>query len=188
MGSAGHLFDAFGTLVRIAEPRGAYQQLFSGVSIGLAERRELVLTHDWSMRQFAERYGCLHNLSLAEQALREELASIELIDGPALDSLHHAVAKGRPVGVISNLAQPYAAPVIALLPSLTAYVWSFAVGVAKPDQRIFRLGAERLGLLPQEIVMYGDSQRADINGAEAVGMKAVYVGRNRTWRGHGRTG
>ncbi len=51
-----------------------------------------------------------------------------------------------------------------------------AVGVRKPDPRIFRLACEGLGAKPAETVMVGDNVEADVAGALAVGMQAVYLG------------
>ena len=49
---------------------------------------------------------------------------------------------------------------------------SGVVGVAKPDQRIFRLALTRLGLPPEECVFVDDKQ-ANVEAAEAVGMHGV---------------
>lgn len=51
-----------------------------------------------------------------------------------------------------------------------------AVGVRKPDPRIFRLACEGLGAKPVETVMVGDNFAADVLGALSVGMQAVYLG------------
>ena len=51
-----------------------------------------------------------------------------------------------------------------------------AVGVRKPDPRIFGLACEGLGAQPAETVMVGDNLEADILGALACGMQAVYLG------------
>ena len=51
-----------------------------------------------------------------------------------------------------------------------------AVGVRKPDPRIFRLACEELGAKPAETVMVGDNLEADIGGALSAGMQAVFLG------------
>lgn len=47
-------------------------------------------------------------------------------------------------------------------------------GVLKPHPGIFQLALERLGVTPQEAVFVGDNPVADIAGAQAVGMQAVF--------------
>ncbi len=50
-----------------------------------------------------------------------------------------------------------------------------AVGVRKPDPRIFALACGALGCRPEETVMVGDNLEADVAGALACGMQAVYL-------------
>jgi putative hydrolase of the HAD superfamily len=56
-----------------------------------------------------------------------------------------------------------------------AVVFSAAVGVEKPDPRIFRHALERLGVPPEEAVHVGDSVREDVEGALAAGMEALHL-------------
>ena len=51
-------------------------------------------------------------------------------------------------------------------------VLSYHVGMAKPDPRVYRLAAERLGVEPDEC-LFVDDKEAYCNAARAVGMKAV---------------
>lgn len=54
------------------------------------------------------------------------------------------------------------------------------VGVHKPQPEIFRLGAERIGLPPEDCV-FVDDLRENCEGAEAVGMAAIlHRGADRT--------
>jgi putative hydrolase of the HAD superfamily len=54
-------------------------------------------------------------------------------------------------------------------------VFSCAVGLAKPDPRIYRLACERLGVEPEETLFVGDGANDELAGAAAVGMHAVLV-------------
>ncbi len=51
-------------------------------------------------------------------------------------------------------------------------VCSGVVGIAKPDHRVYRLAAERLGLPPEECVFIDDAER-NVTAAREVGMAAV---------------
>ena len=53
-------------------------------------------------------------------------------------------------------------------------VISCDLGYMKPHPKIFRHTLEALGIEPQEAVMVGDSLRADVAGAQALGMTAVW--------------
>ena len=48
------------------------------------------------------------------------------------------------------------------------------VGVSKPDPRIFEIALDRLGARKDEAIMVGDSWHADIGGARAAGIRAVW--------------
>ena len=52
-----------------------------------------------------------------------------------------------------------------LEPYFDAVVVSGEVGVGKPDPRLFALALDRLGVLPEEAVMVGNSLRSDVAGA-----------------------
>lgn len=54
---------------------------------------------------------------------------------------------------------------------------AWEAGAAKPDLRIFRALLERTGLEPEEVLYVGDDPVADIEGARAAGMPAVWINR-----------
>ncbi len=54
-------------------------------------------------------------------------------------------------------------------------VISEAVGVTKPDGRIFAIACERIGVDPQDAVFVGDNWANDIVGAVNAGMSAVWL-------------
>lgn len=54
-------------------------------------------------------------------------------------------------------------------------VESVAVGVRKPDPRIFMLGVEALGLSPQQVMVVGDSMKNDIRPAHSIGCHTVWL-------------
>ncbi|HET7463014.1 MAG TPA: HAD-IA family hydrolase [Longimicrobium sp.] len=52
---------------------------------------------------------------------------------------------------------------------------SGAVGVEKPDPRIFRMALERMGVEPHEAAYVGDLYEIDVVGARAAGMRAWLI-------------
>jgi putative hydrolase of the HAD superfamily len=64
---------------------------------------------------------------------------------------------------------------------------SAGVGVRKPDPRMFELILDEWDLEPAEVVMVGDTLRADILGARLLGMRSILAlmdenPENETWR------
>ena len=48
-------------------------------------------------------------------------------------------------------------------------------GVTKPDPVIFKMALEKMGLLPRDAVMIGDSWEHDIVGAHSAGIKCIWL-------------
>ncbi len=63
---------------------------------------------------------------------------------------------------------------LGLRPFFETVVVSCLVGYMKPHPRIFQIALEEMGLGPQEVAMVGDSLRADVAGAKALGMVAIW--------------
>jgi epoxide hydrolase-like predicted phosphatase len=90
-----------------------------------------------------------------------------------LDAVRRARGAGLKTGLISNSWGEGLAYDQAMLDELfDSVVISGDVGLHKPDEAIFRLGAERLGVPPEECV-FVDDLRENCAGAEAVGMTAI---------------
>lgn len=61
---------------------------------------------------------------------------------------------------------------------INALVVSEAVGVAKPDPAIFAAALRHLGCAAEDAVMLGDSWAADVLGARAAGIRAIWLNRH----------
>jgi putative hydrolase of the HAD superfamily len=62
------------------------------------------------------------------------------------------------------------------------HVTAIAAGAAKPDPRIFRHLLESAGVEARQVVHIGDDPHADVHGARAAGMQAVWLNRDsRPW-------
>lgn len=64
-----------------------------------------------------------------------------------------------------------------LRPYVDALITSEAVGVTKPDGRIFEAALSAAGVKAAEAVMLGDSWLTDVAGARAAGLRAVWLNR-----------
>jgi epoxide hydrolase-like predicted phosphatase len=94
-------------------------------------------------------------------------------DERMLDAVRRAGEAGICTGLISNSWGAGLSYDMSLLDELfEAIVISGDVGMHKPEPAIYVLGAERLGLRPEECV-FVDDLRENCQGAEEVGMTAV---------------
>ena len=165
-------FDAFGTLVEIADRRGPYRPwVRASVAAGIDP-----LTVDASFEEWAARCGAsLEEVAVGVEALAAEIASIRFRPSVA-EAVGALVSDGIAVGVCSNLATPYGPPLLAALPfEPAATVLSYEAGLRKPDPAIYALVASRLGLRPAEILFVGDTPAADVEGPRAAGMRSIHV-------------
>src|SRR5208283_654342 len=85
------------------------------------------------------------------------------------------------LGIISNFAIPECVDKLLKTHNLDklfdAIVVSGAVNKRKPSPEIFERALKALGVSASETVFVGDTLDADIEGAKAVGMKAIYIER-----------
>jgi len=61
------------------------------------------------------------------------------------------------------------------------FVVSSLVNLRKPDREIFELAIKMSGCSKDKILYVGDNIQTDIEGAKAVGLKAVLIDRDSTW-------
>ena len=93
-------------------------------------------------------------------------------DVPMVEAVRRAKAAGIRTGLVSNSIGAGRYDRSQFPEMYDGVVISAEVGMHKPQPEIFRLGAERIGLPPQQCV-FVDDLRENCEGAEAVGMTAV---------------
>jgi len=110
-------------------------------------------------------------------ALRCELGAVLLADvTPAvLEALDALRANGFRLAVLSNTTAETIDlwPATALAARFDAVVFSPEVGAAKPDPRIYRAAADRLGVPTEDCWFVGDGADGELAGAAAVGMAVI---------------
>jgi len=107
----------------------------------------------------------------------ERHENFELYDdvAPVLDELR---AAGLKIGLVSNSARDVHAFAHHHGLDIDAGISSFHHGKTKPHASIFRAVLDLLDATPQQAAMVGDTIEADIDGALAIGMRAVLVDRH----------
>lgn len=169
-------FDAFGTLVEITDKRRPFQAMLSEGP--KARRATDALISPLGLRDIARELaieiGEARLLEL-ERDLAAECRSIQL--RPGIETIWASLRRaGLRIGICSNLALPYAKPLLAVVPGIPdALVLSFEVGLVKPQREIFHLVCEQLGLSAEQIMFVGDTPEADVLGPKTVGMHAMTI-------------
>ncbi|RAK64146.1 HAD family hydrolase [Hymenobacter edaphi] len=84
------------------------------------------------------------------------------------------------IGIVTNnrtAEQQDKLQFLGLAHLVDALITSEAVGVTKPDPRIFQVALAQLGARPEEAVLVGDNWTADVLGARAAGIRPVWLNR-----------
>ena len=183
------LLDAYGTVVEIRDKRRHFRQL---IQLGVRQGRKpevndaaLLMSQPVNLRQAADLlriqlsdadYESLYN------DLRAEIASITPFP-ETLSVLQNLRNRGFKVALCSNLVLDYAAPISAVLPFVfDAYALSFETRTIKPNPAIYASVCQRLQCAPDDVVMIGDSVKADVEGPREFGMQAFLLDRKLRFR------
>ncbi|MCI4319090.1 MAG: HAD family hydrolase [Thermoplasmata archaeon] len=101
---------------------------------------------------------------------------------PGVAPLLTGLAKSARLGIVSNnprRGQLDKLRAIGLADRFKVVMTSEEAGAAKPDPEIFQAALDKLGVARDEAVMVGDSWAADVLGARAAGLVAVWFNRRR---------
>ncbi len=184
-GEGWHWFDRTVHLYRsagceVAKP--LLKRAFYTAELIIAEE---ALRDRYRLRPLVERHVALQMAVLGEGARRFAPAVVEGFcamaeDGwrrsrEALSRLHGTARLGVVSNFYGNLQVLLEEAGLSAL--LDTVVESAHVGLEKPDPRIYRLAAERLGLRAGEIVMVGDNFDRDVRAARSAGLRAIWLRR-----------
>ncbi len=109
-------------------------------------------------------------------------AHFELYDD-ALPVLELLRERGLLIGLLSNSSRDLNEFVAHHSLRADAVLTSLAHGKTKPHESIFRAMLDLLGVAPDEAVMVGDTVDDDVEGALAIGMRAVLLDREGRYPG-----
>ena len=134
----------------------------------------------WAARatEFSRLTGRPHDTREFITALYAVEPEAFLVRPVAAELMSDARAAGRPVGVLTNDLRAFHSQEwidqLSVLRLADVVVDASVEGFLKPDPRIYRLIAERLGVETAAVV-FVDDQPVNVNGAETVGMIGVLL-------------
>ena len=117
-----------------------------------------------------------HECAVAIERAWEEHGNFDLYED-ALPVLERLRGAGLKLGLVSNGVRDLDDFVVHHALDVDVAVCSRAHGRIKPHETIFRAALEALETEPEEAVMIGDSLADDVEGAQALGMRAFLVDR-----------
>lgn len=130
-----------------------YASLISEFSIAQVNSQDLLKSYVHDFQKFATPFP---HITQAIQTLKQE---------------------GYILGLISNGRSPFQEhnfQALGLASQFSCILVSEAIGLRKPDPAIFLQACQMLNLTPQCCVFVGDNECADIEGANAVGMRTIF--------------
>lgn len=167
---AGRLVDAHYHGVLAVDRVGAEPEVFDDYHVAFVEHLGFESEHRASaVALLASVWGPV----LWDQPLAGAAAALADIEATGLPIVIVSNADGTVEEVLrrSGLVQVGPGPGV----EVAAIIDSGAVGVAKPDPRIFELALDVVGVEPHRAVHVGDTVQYDVQGARAAGIDAVLV-------------
>ncbi len=179
------VFDVFGTIAEIQEPRRPYFALLRHMkSLGHKvdpRDRAVLMARDLDLAATALHFGFALSSEMLGSLQRELFVEIQSIRPfpDALSTFETLRAAGYKVAICSNLAAPYAQPITSLVPfAFDVCTWSFEVGALKPEPKIYDHVCRALECAPHEVLMVGDTLAADYHGPRKFGMRSTHLSRH----------
>lgn len=133
---------------------------------------------DQVYRQLIEEFDLKHWKMEELLSVYETCFCASCIPRLGADQAIQELAENYCLGLISNGKTPFQERNFRALGYSDVFdcvIVSEAVGLRKPDARIYHLGCSELEVSPEEAVFVGDSPTADIRGAREAGLKTIFV-------------
>ncbi|HEX7541785.1 MAG TPA: HAD family hydrolase [Anaerolineales bacterium] len=103
------------------------------------------------------------------------------LEEDAISTLEKLKSRGYHLGLISNTSDDRNVKDIVdrlgLRPFFESIVTSAALGIRKPDARIFQVALDHFRILPDAAIMVGDTLEADVLGANQSGIYSIWITR-----------
>ena len=166
--------DVFASFGAFCELEGLERDATNRVFRNDAECRELILgleTGTVAQEEFEPRVASL--LGVEASGLIDRLFAGARPDEDMVEAVRRARVGGIRTGLVSNSWGTTRYPRDLLAEVFDAVVISGEVGLRKPAREIYVLGAERIGMAPNDCV-FVDDLRVNLAPAESLGMATVH--------------
>ena len=191
------IFDLFGTLVdklSLKEQRDVLNQAAAVLSISATDFAQLWFeTFDMRgcgrFRSIEENIAYIMaklgpypdpdstRIKLAARIYRDSVAHSMTPRRDSAETLSELKARGCKIGLITGCSPEV--PEIFTATPLAAFVdvavFSCVEGFSKPDSRIYRIAAKKLGVNPEDCLYVGDGDDCELTGALTVNMHPVLI-------------
>lgn len=173
------ILDLYGTLLYSEYKARPYLNLFKNIGLTKEEMNY------WADRVMTKNYGYLQEVANEvrpdqfvyttqfEHDIQKEIESTHLFDDTI--QVLETLSKKYKLYLLSNIATPYKECVFNL--GIDKYFdklfFSCDIGYRKPQPEAFEMVIKHSGLQPKQLLMIGDSQRSDYEGALNSGVKAI---------------
>jgi HAD superfamily hydrolase (TIGR01549 family) len=151
---------------------------------------------DFDSLSVIKQIGKKHNFSLTEQQWEhlgwlwyEPIGALAKVEDDICSTLENLKAMGLKLGILSNTFV-HSTTLIKHLKQFGIWeffddsLFSYDFAFRKPDKRIFLAAAERIGVIPENILFIGDRIKADVKGSLGSGMiaalKKAYTNKGKT--------
>jgi len=176
-----HQLEADGLAVEPQALRAEFRRQVEG-SQALRQQDNIERTSTWVLRQVLDALGAgAPDDGMLDRALRSLFAASEARWAP-MPGMHDVLAtlraEGYRLGLISNASDEANVRRLLEQAGLTGAfqpeLISAAVGIRKPDVRLFQQVLAAWGAPPDSVVMVGDTLGEDILGAQRAGLRTIW--------------
>jgi len=179
--------SSYDYLRRLNQPVGGFKSYFWRNLLNLRMQRWIswFKRRDFDALALLKRVGAKNGLTLTAEQWEtlawlwyEPLSRIGRIEPDTKETLTALKDNGLKLGIVSNTfvhgtSLEKHLEQLGILDFFTVRLYSYEFAFRKPDIRIFRMAAERIGQAPQNILYVGDRIDKDIKPAIKSGMSAV---------------
>jgi HAD superfamily hydrolase (TIGR01549 family) len=179
--------SSYDYLRRLNQPVGGFKSYFWRNLLNLRMQRWIswFKRRDFDALALLKRVGAKNGLTLTAEHWEtlawlwyEPLSRIGRIEPDTKETLTMLKDNGLKLGIVSNTfvhgtSLEKHLKQLGILDFFTVRLYSYEFAFRKPDIRIFRMAAERIGQAPQNILYVGDRIDKDIKPAIKSGMSAV---------------
>ena len=113
-------------------------------------------------------------LSFYRKKIREQIR----LNNRLVDLLNRLKGKEYKLGIVSDGTideQIYTLSKMGIIELFDTIIFSEAIGVTKPDRRMFKAAITDLAIEPENIFIIGDDFKKDIIGGKKCGLKTIWV-------------